>query len=306
MPMAATLASVAANLDPDHRLVVTILDGGIKPANVARLQALASPTCELNWIRPRSARLDRLVRDAKTNYPPAAWFRLLLPEIIPETIDRIIYLDTDVVVEGDLAELWHTDLGGAWLGGVGCGFPVSEVKHLAPLHPDGAERGHYYNTGVLVFDLAAWRANDVLDQVLEFIHEHPEALMFADQDALNIALFDRWHTLAPRWNQTVAIRNHADGRPSLYPVDALRQAITDPAVIHFTEVEKPWLLACVHPQQDRFFHYLDQTRWAGWRPTRIAEARRLARRAMRRARKLASRSLPRWEGGPGSSGATVD
>lgn len=290
MPMAATIASLAANPAPDHRMEITILDGGIKAPNVGRIEALASDRCSLRWVQPTSPRLDQLVRGSTSNYPAANWFRLLLPELMPDSVDRVIYLDTDVVVEDSLAELWDLDLGDAWLAGAGHGFSIADAGHLAPLELDIDSTRPYHNAGVLLIDLAAWREHDVTGRVLEFMSRHSEGLPFPDQDALNVSLIDRWVTLAPRWNQTVAIRNYADGRPSLYPPKLIREALDDPAVVHFTEV-KPWVRACAHPERQRFFHYLDQTPWMGWRPTKADETRRLARRAMRRGRKVAGRYM---------------
>lgn len=291
MPMAATLASIMINLDTEYRLEVTVLDGGIKPANVEKVERLTSPRCTLHWVRPDSPRFDQLVRRSASNYPAASWFRLLLPVVMPESVNRVIYIDTDVVVEDDLAKLWRTDLGDAWLAGAGCGFSMADAGHLSQLDLDVDLSGHYYNTGVLVIDLAAWRANDVVDLAFDYISSHSDVLPFADQDTLNIALSERWHTLPPRWNQTMAIRNHADGRPGLYDLAEIEEAVENPAIIHFTEVKKPWFLGCTHPEVDRFFHYLDHTAWSGWRPTRIEETRRLARRAIRRGRKVADRYL---------------
>ena len=290
MPMAATIASLVANLDPDHRLEITILDGGIKSPNVERIQALAADRCSLRWIRPESPRLDALVSGSTSNYPAANWFRLLLPELMPGSVDRVIYLDTDVVVEDSLAALWTLDLGGAWLAGAGHGFSIADAGHLAPLQLDIDASRPYHNAGVLLLDLGAWREHDVTDQVLEFMSHHADGLPFPDQDALNVSLIDRWVTVDPRWNQTVAIRNYADGRPCLYSSEQIREALDDPAVVHFTEV-KPWVRACAHPEKHRFFHYLDQTPWVGWRPTKADETRRLARRAIRRGRKVAGRYL---------------
>jgi len=292
VPMAATIASLAATADPGHRLEITVLDGGIRPANVELIETLASPRCTVEWVRPESPRLDSLVRTSVSNYPAAAWYRLLLPELMPESVDRVIYLDTDVIVEDSLAGLWHTELGQGWLAGVGHGFSIADAGHLTPLGLDIDLTGHYYNAGVLLLDLAAWRDNGVVDLVLDFLARHSDVLPFPDQDALNLALVDRWVTVAPRWNQTVAIRNYADGRSSLYEPEQIREALDDPAVVHFTEV-KPWVRACPHPQRDRFFHYLDQTPWSGWRPTKAEETRRLARRAFRRGRKLAGRYMAR-------------
>ncbi len=297
MPMAVTITSMLSHLEPGHRLEVTVLDGGIKARNLARLRSMATSRCGIRIVKPENPRLDALIGQAHTFYPAAAWSRLLLVDLMPESVERVVYLDTDVVVQDSVSKLWEVDLHGAWLGAVGCGFPIGQLEHLRGIEIESGETRHYYNTGVLVFDLAAWRANQVLDRVFDVIAEHPEALFFADQDALNIALVDHWHTLPARWNQTVALRNHADGRPGVYPVDEAKEAAENPAVIHYTELGKPWHRGCTHPDQDRFFHYLDQTAWAGWRPTRFRDLRQLAGRALRKGRRLIGRRLRRRSAG---------
>jgi lipopolysaccharide biosynthesis glycosyltransferase len=284
MPLAATLASLIGTLDPGWRLDVTILDGGIRRANARRIEQLASESCSLRWVVPDAEKLGEVVRRVESTYPVASYYRLLLPALLPPQLSRVIYLDTDLVVEESISKLWETDLHGAWTGGVHEGLPRRMITRLAAVDEDQDLDRLYFNAGVLLIDLDAWRSNQATELLLDFIGRHPGELEFADQDALNIVLSDHWMPVPARWNQTSGLRNLAGNSSCLYGSEELAEALTNPAIIHFSEHAKPWLRGSEHPQCDRFFHYLDQTAWSGWRPTVRDDAQRLARRAARRAR----------------------
>src|SRR4051812_28713331 len=80
------------------------------------------------------------------------WTRLWLSDFFPDNVDRVLYLDCDIVIVGSVAALWNVDLDGALLGAVD--IPGSEhgVTHLGLRAEDG-----YFNSGVLLIDLKKWR-----------------------------------------------------------------------------------------------------------------------------------------------------
>ncbi|MGG6241634.1 glycosyltransferase family 8 protein [Nodosilinea sp. AN01ver1] len=302
MPLAVTAFSAFKNLDPKRQLILFVLDGGISSANKKKLlQTLNSSRVDLRWIKPTEVQVKtKLLKCKASNYPISAYYRLLLPAIIPQQFKKVIYLDSDVVVEGDLAKLWDQDFKGQPLLAVQdpTHKHIADVKHLKTRNLEGwgiTPDKKYFNSGVLVINLEKWRQQHTADKVLEFIGQHPD-LPLPDQDALNIVLAGQWGELNPRWNQTHVVHNYRSYQDSPYNEKLYQDLVHHPLIIHYTSRPKPWGKNCTHPQADRYFNYLDQTAWSGWRNNAITHNTALARRGIRRIRtttlKLFNQLLP--------------
>src|SRR5580704_6612779 len=98
------------------------------------------------------------------HYTIDTYTRLWLGEFFPETVNRVLYLDADIVVVGSIAPLWSTDLGGALMGAVDIPGSDQGVRRLAMRMEDG-----YFNAGVLLIDVAQWRATRAELTVLDYI-----------------------------------------------------------------------------------------------------------------------------------------
>ncbi len=298
MPLAVTVRSALTNLRGGRRLQLYILDGGIRCSNRRRIdQSLDSECVDIHWLNPNSPYLRAVATRCGNNYPISAYNRLLLPQLVPQDVRRIIYLDSDLVVLGDLAELWEMDFDGS------CMLAAQDAanrnlrwpKHLDHLHL--AQTGitaqdKYLQSGVLCIDLEKWRAEGIADEVIDFIATHPE-LPFPDQDALNLVLIGRWKEVDPRWNQLPVVHGFPSWQESPYNEEEFNAVINEPLIIHFGSKPKPWERGCRHPQQAHFFVYLEQTAWAGWRPTAWHCTTSIARRSLRRCHKACARFAAR-------------
>ena len=129
----------------------------------------------------------------------ATYRRFYLARLVPD-VDRLIYLDSDVVVRHDLTELWRQPLDGYPLAAVPHGW-AADNKTMLDLFPDG-----YFNGGVLLMDLACWRdqgvASRLEDAVRASLASPGGALWHHDEGPLNEVLVDDWQHLSPRWNFT--------------------------------------------------------------------------------------------------------
>jgi len=208
----------------------------------------------------------------------ATYFRLLLDRLLPGDIDRIIYMDSDVLVTGPLASLWATDLENyavaATIDSVVDRDPsVREKVGLAPT-------SHYFNAGVLLIDLCRWRNEELGERALAFAIEHPELITWWDQCALNHVLRGRFKQLANEWNfQTAHLRWSKDG---MCTADSLRE-LDAAKIIHFTGDLKPWHDLSAHPMKWLYWKYLRETDWRSYwppdRPRRSVLIRGLEKRA---------------------------
>lgn len=193
-----------------------------------------------------------------------AYARLFLGEFLPEDVERVVYVDCDVMFERDIGELWSTDLAGYALGAVDNRYWEDPKRHQDRL---GLTTPSYFNSGVLLVDLAQWREEGVGARALAFARDAGERLTLHDQDALNGALHGGWKELPLHWNTWVI---HPELRAD------------SQAVFHFMGAPKPWHPDYGGPYGDKFFAYLDSTPYAGRRPWNPGGLGRLGWRLRRR------------------------
>lgn len=191
----------------------------------------------------------------------ATYYRVLLSEVLPDDVDRVIYLDSDTIVLQDIAPLAQTDLQGATIAGV---TDLSEAKMMARL---GLRR--YINSGVLLIDLRQWRQKRYTAACIDHAIRHPERIYCGDQCVVNEVLTDDLLVLDAKWNRFVLPRS----KPGDVDVAAT-------AVLHYITADKPWQAWYENPLARLYWRYLDVSPWRGAEaqpPTTITEARRLAR-----------------------------
>jgi lipopolysaccharide biosynthesis glycosyltransferase len=266
MPLAVTAFSAIKNLNPAYCISLYILDGGISRANKVKLmQTLTSQRVEIHWVKPTAKQIEKVLLKGKaSDHPLVTYYRLLLPSVIPNHVHKVIYLDSDVVVEGDLAELWEQDFEGTYLlavrdqvdGNLLTSWHLNNVVKSIDLQQYKITNEHkYLNTGILVLNLDLWRRDQIAERVLDMLIKHPD-FPFPDQDAINIILAGKWKELNPRWNQTHIVHSFASAQESPYDESLYSELVHHPYIIHYTNRPKPWGRNCNHPQADRFFQYL--------------------------------------------------
>ncbi|XOZ32259.1 glycosyltransferase family 8 protein [Halomonadaceae bacterium KBTZ08] len=186
----------------------------------------------------------------------AAYQRIMLAQYLPASLSRIVYIDADTLVLGDVEALWRTDIGTAALAAV-------EDLSRSASETIGIARSDYFNSGVLIQDLDQWRRYGLHHQVAEYAANHAHQLKFMDQCSLNAVFNGDWHRLHPGWNQQATIhkviRKYAQG--SGYSRNTLKQAIATPQLIHFTGPQKPWHYGSFHPERRTYQYYLQHIDW---------------------------------------------
>lgn len=197
---------------------------------------------------------------------PTTYARLFLPNLLPQEVKRVIYLDCDLLVTDSLLPLWNYPLE--------TGDEVAAVEDSCSANAGyynrlnlSADKHRYFNAGVLLIDLEAWRKRDFVNQALNLLSQEELQLDYADQDVLNVLCEGRTTYLPFRYNlQEAMLRRHV---PEMNE-EARRKIVENlscPAIIHFTYILKPWKYESFHPYRPLFYHYFDQTEWRGERPT---------------------------------------
>jgi lipopolysaccharide biosynthesis glycosyltransferase len=194
----------------------------------------------------------------QSHYTIDTYTRLWAGDFFPEEVDRILYLDADIVVVGGIGPLWHTDLQGSLLGTVDIPGAEQGVKLLGMRAEDG-----YFNAGVLLIDLKQWRETHAGDAVLNYINTNPERVMY-DQDALNFCFHHRRKRLDYKWNVIWPFFREPSPLPlARAELEAVRR---DALIIHFNGASKPWSYFADHPRTAEYQKYLRMTAWRDFLP----------------------------------------
>ncbi|MBT2771763.1 glycosyltransferase family 8 protein [Halomonas sp. ISL-60] len=215
-----------------------------------------------NWFTTLPASLTVIEAESSSwpesalgRFGPAAMLRLGMHNWLPSSCQKVIYLDCDLVVLDDIANVSSFDMEGA---------PIASVANLQGTEQSRMGLGFqdYFNSGVLVVDLEGWKARNVLDQVDRILKQHDYALNYPDQDALNL-IFQDWYRLPMRWNMQPYAYPAVEKKVAHYAnwQKELEHAIREPAIVHFIGARKPWHANSRHPLTYLYQHYLSLTPW---------------------------------------------
>lgn len=270
LPLAVALYSMLTNLRGVESIDVFILHPSFSEDNKNRLRRVveqADTSVELSFIEVNvEEQFGDLDLQFNNRFTEMIYVRLLIGSLLPSGYKKVIYLDSDIVVEDNVMELWSSDLEGQVLMAcqertVSCSdFGIHRWEELG-LDPDDP----YFNSGVMVIDLEKWRALDIGSRVLDYLQQYGKSLnVRGNQEGFNAVLAGHWKQLPYRWN---VLHYYYD--PSLFdrfgqpvPSDAELSEITrNPSIIHYTDGPKPWQPGCTHPRRDRFYEYLRESGW---------------------------------------------
>lgn len=171
-------------------------------------------------------------------YPKSIYFRLLIADIIPKNINRLLYLDSDVIITGSLSELLTLDFEDKLL------FASEELLtiNIPRLNGLGIPIKRYFNSGVLLINLCVWRLENISSGLMQTAEKYKEDIIFPDQDILNIFLDNQWKELPQTYNTT--------------DINKVKELIKPPVLIHFMGGSKPWHYLNLHPFNGMYWKYL--------------------------------------------------
>lgn len=218
------------------------------------------------------------------------WYRIFLPELLPD-IDRILYLDVDVIVLDSLMPLWEVDLSEHYVGAVTNVFQANHMGRPAAVGFDDPRC--YFNSGVLLMNLQLMRRDGISEELSAYARERAAQLEWPDQDALNAVLGRRRRPLHPRWNCMNSVLRFPWSAYA-FGLEAVEDARRNPAIRHFEgpSVNKPWHYLCDGPLREAYLEHRRQTPWPELRLEGTTPAN-VARRRWRELRHVGGRALRR-------------
>lgn len=196
----------------------------------------------------------------------SAMTRLFAAEALPDSVEKALYLDCDTVIIGEIDSLWKTDMKDNLVAMVPEPTVYKEMKSSIDLGKDET----YYNSGVLLMDLKAWREENVQNKLLQYYADKGGNLFACDQDTINGALRGRIKALSPRFNFFTNYRYfhyktlvEMDRSYELVGKQDFEASKRRPVILHFLGDERPWIAGNYNHYRKYYEVYLSRTPWAG-------------------------------------------
>lgn len=244
--------------NPGRDFQVHILHMGLTPADRSRLSRLAGKhPVTFSFYEIPAALLAGFPIKQSDHLSLASYLRIFMPELLPAGIDKVLYLDCDLIVTDSIAGLWETDM---------TGLAVAGVEERPPFDVESPDRlgyprqNSYFNAGVMLVNLKHLREMDFTNLSKQYIAGNFDKIVHHDQDVINALLNGRKKLISIRWNLMdffLLTEPDIQQRRS----EDLNRSVQHPAIIHFTGSRKPWLHNCDSPFRKL---YLKTAGEGGW------------------------------------------
>lgn len=238
--MGVTMASILKNADDDENIIFHIIEPNISEDTKNKLLSLKK-------IKNFDIKFYRIENNKYANL--AICLRLLIPELI-KNADKILYLDSDIIVNGSLKELFSIDINNCYALVVKDLY-VDIYKEHKELIDIGKERT-YFNSGVVLLNNKLCMEDDMSEKFYSFFENNKDKLKFIDQDILNHCFMDKVKFIDRKWNYLPSKE---------YNLKSAEPTKDDAVIIHFVE-HKPWKEKCGQPYfLEDYWKYYQLTPW---------------------------------------------
>ena len=252
------LTSVFENNKDAHVDVYIMVDTQLNEANKKKFASLeASYDATIHYIDIDPARFAAFPLHEEQHFTVAAYYRLAAAEFLPSSLDRILYLDCDIVVNSDLRELWEMDLTGLSAAVIDdmCSGLQSNYERL-----QYDKQLRYFNSGVLLINLAYWREHKIMELFEEYAKQYRERILWPDQDVLNAVLLNNKIHVGIEWNYQMGFlkQSYYDTLPERLQKEVVS---TEPKIIHYNQ-SKPWMVTYyILPYYREWLYYKRISPW---------------------------------------------
>ena len=258
--------SMESLLSNNENVIVWILNNGIKEESLEKLKRQAEKHGSIIHFMPLKNLEYYAGRElsCQSKISLTAYFRLFMPQILPLSVKKLLYLDCDTMVRKDLTDLWERKFDGC----------AAVAEPTAPLMKEKIELKKsdcYFNSGVLLVDMKKWREEKIVEKFVDYMEEMEGDISFEDQGVINHVLKNEISTLPFKYNVTTQFFDFGFDGFSMMKKDEVRyerkeveKGLEDPAIVHFTNSfasERPWVKGCEHKYVNEWMKYKENTEW---------------------------------------------
>ncbi len=239
------IRSIMENASPDRRYKFIVLHENVTPEHIEMISAPVEPPFEIEFIAMEEG--FKGIADRSENrlrcdfFTMTIYFRIFIAGMFPQ-YDKGIYIDSDIIVPGDISEMFDIDLGDAIIAACpdysiqGATELVTYVEQVV-----GIPRLEYVNSGVLLMDLKKMRDLHFDEHFLTLMNTYHFDSIAPDQDYINAMCRGKILFLVECWDTMPPLEGSIEGKP-------------EPKLIHYNLFQKPWCYDDI-PYEDVFWGY---------------------------------------------------
>lgn len=229
--LSTALASLIDNTSPENDYEINVIYHNMSRRSQKRLEKLGKDKANIRLILTEMQESLEGISDRKETrlkadcFTPTIYYRIFLPEMFPQ-YDKGIYLDSDIIVRTDIAEMFNIELGDNVL--AACTDMSTQTNELLCRYFDdavGVQHEKYFNSGVLLMNFKKFRDEEICEHFLYLLNKYDFDTVAPDQDYLNALCKGRVHYLGYEWNTM--------------PSNGFTH-IDEPKIVHYNLFFKPW------------------------------------------------------------------
>ena len=242
---------------------VFIISTGIAEGSLSKFKSIANKfgrSVEIIELNESSKYFDIGIQD--DTFDISKMGRLLVGELLPKDVDRLLYLDCDIVILQSIHGLYNTELGENIIAAVEEPTVLERVRYEIRLDYEAS----YVNAGLLLIDLKKWRENNLGEKIISYSKSIWDKSLFGEQDAINGVLRWKIKKLPPKYNffsnykyfsYNAFIKIY--GASLSYTKKDLKEAKRRPVVLHFAGDERPWVIGSFNPYKRAYEYFKQKT-----------------------------------------------
>ncbi|NNH86670.1 glycosyltransferase [Acinetobacter terrae] len=271
---AVTLASVLKNYKGNQPITVyLLLDRKMSNHHYnSFIKLMSLKSFDLNQIVVDASKFEGIKTSVGISI--ATYYRLLMHKLLPSNVEKVLYLDSDLIIRHSIDILYNVNFNGCYFAGVEDSISLDYNRKFGV-----PENGAHINAGVLLVNLAAIRKINFSEIIDDYILKNKYRICLGDQQIICELFFDKIKYVPVKWNVhgSMFVSNWVNtvlGVKNNMIVEEAKEAIKDPAIVHYTLKRKPWI-SLEHPKSELWFEYLSLTPYVGKikKPTRNAKAK---------------------------------
>lgn len=256
---AVAMASILLNTSSPAKVRFFIIDDGITDDKKCKIKnTVERLQSAVEFITVKNTQLMQGFVSGEISR--ACYFRIDIPNILPADIQKVIYLDCDLLLYDDIQILWNIDIENYPIAAV-CDYGIMASKRLRRQKAECIGlpyQADYFNSGVLVMNLDEWRKSDYSSKVICVVQNN--RFPNHDQDALNKVFMNNWYVLPLRWNVIPPVFNlFIKILKNKFMRENAIIAKKNPAIFHYAGGYKAWEYKLYQGFNDQYYKYLTYT-----------------------------------------------
>ena len=247
--LAVSVTSIIKNSTEQEHINFYILDGGLTDEDknkIEDLKRIKDFNLQYITVNPQDFTDCPMLKDKSSEFENyhvtiPTYFRFKLPSYLPN-LNRVLYLDCDVIITKSLKELYETELED-----YACAM-VPDVE--SEQEAERLKISKYFNAGVMLINLDYWRSNNIGNKLFGYAKANKDNILWQDQDIINVVLDGKIKELDNIWNFQYFQYDEVD-----------RKKLQECNIFHLAGRFKPWIMSFEHAVYDLYYDYLSYTSW---------------------------------------------